>query len=125
MEGEPPPAGVWGAIRTEVERFRWGGGVVSNTTAAIVAALIAVAATSWALSAHPILAASIDGGIFIVLIIYLFGTWRFADKHPDLAALGGSEYLRYRQLEMGTKEAPQIPAAPNVRPPPAIEGGAQ
>lgn len=125
MDEQSPKTSIWAGIRTEFERFRWGGGVVTNTTAAVVAAFIAIATAAWALAAHPIIAVCVIGCVLVLAVLYLLGTWRFADKHPDLAALGGTEYLKYRQLEMGTKEIPSIPAAENVVAPRISQQGRQ
>lgn len=121
--GEDSDNKPWRNLRPEALGFRWGGGVVSNTTFGIVSAFAAMALICWALSAHPLFAVAICGGMLIVLIVFLLGNWWFASKHPDLAAMGGPEYASIRQRQMGTKEEPRIVDAPNVAPPPLIEGG--
>lgn len=119
--GDTPDKSLRDYLKPEAWGFRWGGGVVSNTTFAIVATFIAMGVICWSLSSHPAFAAAISGGMLLVLVVYLIGNWWFASKHPDLAALGGPEYASVRQRQMGTKENPQIIDAQNVEAPPLLE----
>jgi hypothetical protein len=56
-------------------------------------------------------AIALVGGIYLV---YLFTTHRFADKHPDLAALGDSEWLAWAQGQIAAKNMPVIPTTPGI-----------
>lgn len=114
MDEPSPPKGFWNLINPHGWGFRWGGGVVSNTTFTAIAAFVAMMLTCWALSHYPIFAAIICAGIIFLATLVIVGNWIFSARFPAQAALGGVEYLRLRQAEMGTKEHPKIIDAQNV-----------
>jgi hypothetical protein len=98
-------------------RVRIGGGVVINTTYAILGVCTAAGVIAWGLNAAPIFALGIITILAAVLVVYLLGTWRFADKHPDQAALGGSSWLRFRQMQLESKGNPEIAPLPPITDP--------
>ena len=50
-------------------------------------------------------------------LLYLAGTYFFAHGHPDLAMLGDSEWLAYRQSEMAAKNHLDLNALPSTSDP--------
>lgn len=66
-------------------RVRLGRGVVGNTTYALWAVGATIVGVSWALRTTPEIALIADGGLLLIYLIYLIGTYLFANKHPDLA----------------------------------------
>jgi hypothetical protein len=93
-------------------RVQIGGGVVINTTHAFLALCAAAGVIAWGLNGAPAFALALIGILAVILVIFLLGTWRFADRHPDQAALGGSSWLKFRQLQMEAKDTPEIPPLP-------------
>jgi len=87
-------------------QIRLGAGVVYLTTTAFVAACAAIGGVCWALSRDPWFALGAAAILAVVVIFFFLGTWRFADKHPDQAALGGTYWLRFRELEIEAKGRP-------------------
>jgi hypothetical protein len=69
-------------------RFRFGRGVVGNTTYGLWATGAALIGVSFALQASPGMAVIADAGIILIYLVYLGGTYLFAHKHPDMAMLG-------------------------------------
>jgi len=55
-------------------------GVVANTTTALVVALIALASEAWALREQPLVMLGVMAVTLIMTLVYLFGTWRFAER---------------------------------------------
>jgi hypothetical protein len=82
---------------------RFGPGVVGHTAYVVIALLTASVAIAWALSKEAQLALHVIGTIAAVVVIYLFGTWFFSHWHPDQAAMGGSFWFKFRQMQMETK----------------------
>lgn len=101
-----------------------GGGVVAHTTWAVMALCGTVGGIAWALSHEPFLAIAAMALICTVVIVFLFGTWKFADKHPDQAALGGAYWYKFREMQIGQKGQLSLPDAPQTsdpdRPPPTM-----
>jgi hypothetical protein len=98
-------------------RIRIGGGVVINTTYAFLALCAAAGVVAWGLNRTPSFAVAVMGILAVALVIFLLGTWRFADRHPDQAALGGSSWLKFRQLQMEAKGAPDLVPLPSTTDP--------
>jgi hypothetical protein len=71
----------------------------------------------WALSADTIIAIYAIGIFAVVTVIYFMGTWIFAERNPDQAAMGGSEWRRFRQAQLASKNQPQIPDLPSTSDP--------
>jgi hypothetical protein len=61
------------------------------------------------LSGSPFVALSAIGILAVATLTHNFGTWRFASRHPDLAAAGGIEYRRLRELQMGAQGFSSVP----------------
>ncbi len=96
------------------ERVRIGAGVVGHTTYAVLAVCAAISAASFALSGHPEYALAVTGVIALVAVIFFLGTWIFAHLHPDQAAMGGSEWRRFRETQLASKNNPNLPSFPVV-----------
>jgi len=112
------PSGLEGLFRSAGFRgFRLGPGTVGNiaTVSAVVVASCAV--IGWALSREPMLAFATVG------IVLIFGAYvaergfRFAEKHPAEALMGGSEYFHYLRDQTAKDrsiviDAPAVNAGP-------------
>lgn len=99
-------------------RIRLGRGVVGNTTYGFCAAAASVGVVGWSLRDTPAAALTAIALLCVVFLIYLIGTWRFADKHPDRAMLGDSEWLRWWEQERtGLRGLPNAPNTPTVTDP--------
>lgn len=118
--GEEAPRG-WGPFRPDYYGFKWGGGVVSNTTFTAIVALVAASFVAWVFSARPEIALYAGGGIIAFAGLVIFGNWVFGALFPDAAAVGGPEYERLRHRQMGTKDFPNITTSPNTEPPTLIQ----
>jgi len=109
-----------------VARLRLGRGVVGNTTYGLYAALAAAAVITVALKDSPWAALTADAGIGVAYLLYLAGTYIFSHAHPDLAMLGDSEWLAYRQAEMASKNNLTLSVLPAtsdpLSPPPPNSG---
>jgi hypothetical protein len=105
-----------------LDRVRLARGVVGNTTYAVCCAFLLLVAVAFGLAAHPYIALSAIAIICGVLLVYLFGTWIFAHRHPDQALLGGAELLQWRQMDMAAKGIQLQKDQPNIEPTPLIEG---
>ena len=105
------------------DQVRLGAGVVITTATVVVAAGASVTGITWALSATPAYGVTIVAMFLLVVVIFLMGTWRFADKHPDQAALGGTSWIKLREMQMRieakgmTLEALPSAANPELPPP--------
>jgi hypothetical protein len=105
------------------DQVRLGSGVVITTAAVVVAAGVSITGIAWALSAAPSYGAVVIAMFLLVVVIFLLGTWRFADKHPDQAALGGTSWLKLRQLQLrieskGASKLDILPPTANPELPP-------
>ena len=105
------------------DQVRLGSGVVITTATVVVAAGVSITGIAWALSTAPSYGVAITAMFLIVVVIFLLGTWRFADRHPDQAALGGTSWLKLRQMQMriqskGSKAEALPPTANPELPPP-------
>lgn len=87
---------------------RFGPGVVGHTTYVIIALLAASVGVAWGLAKEPLLALGVIGIIAFVVVIFLVGTWWFSHAHPDQAALGGSYWFRFRQMQFETKDQTDV-----------------
>lgn len=92
---------------SDLSRVQLGPGVVANTTTALVASVIATAAEAYFLREQPAVMFGAMAMTLILTLVYLVGTWRFAERQPDLALMGGAELLQLRRMQMGAKD-PQI-----------------
>jgi hypothetical protein len=72
--------------------FRLGAGVVGHTTRVVIVAIVVIGALALILEKNT--AVAINGIIAVAAVAayYLKGTWQFADKHPDAAALAGTSW---------------------------------
>jgi hypothetical protein len=96
-----------GVTSSEVNRVQLGPGVVGNTTTALICSVIASAAQAYFLHDQPAVMFGAMAVTVILLLVYMFGTWRFAERHPDLALMGGADLLQLRRMEMAAKH-PEI-----------------
>jgi hypothetical protein len=111
---------VFGVGGESTGQIRFGAGVVALTTSAVITFCAAAGGVAWALSKDPYLALAVVGIMAAVVVTFFLGTWRFADKHPDQAALGGTSYLRLRELQgrlLEAKGQPEIPTLPSTTDP--------
>ena len=107
------------------ERIRIGGGVVINTTHVMLGLCAAAVGIAWALAQSPSYALAIMGTLALIVLAFLIGTWLFANRNPDQAAMGGSEWRRFRESQLAAKNQPQLPPAPSITdplqaPPPSV-----
>lgn len=96
------------------ERVKIGAGVVGNTTYAVLAACAAVSAVAWGLNQHPGYAVAVIAIIAGLAAFFFLGTWIFAHLHPDQAAMGGSEWRRFREAQLASKHSQLIDASPTI-----------
>lgn len=94
------------------DRVRIGAGVVGHTTYAILGVCGALTAISFALSHNPAYALAVIGVVALTAVIFFVGTRVFAHLHPDQAAMGGSEWRRFRETQMASKDNPSLPNYP-------------
>ena len=94
---------IFGGVPEGAAKVKLGAGVVYLTTAAVIAFFVAVGGICWALSNSALIALGVVAILAVVLAVFLVGTWTFADKHPDQAALGGSWWLKYREMQMAAE----------------------
>jgi hypothetical protein len=92
-------------------RVRLGRGVVGNTTYASIAFFGAFVAVVVALRNTPIFAIAAVCVLLVAYVIYLLGTYLFADKHPDRAMLGDSEWLQFQQMHYAALGVANVPAS--------------
>lgn len=95
-------------------RVRMGRGVVGNTTYGFWGACAASIGVAFALQNRPWFALAGVGGILVAYLVYLGGTYWFANKHPDRAMLGDVEWLQWYQSQQGAQNLPSIPPSPPV-----------
>lgn len=108
---------IFGITPEAADQVKLGGGVVAFTAGVAIAFFAVVGGVSWALSASPGYALGIAAISAAVAVYFLTGTWRFADKHPDQAALGGASWLKLREFQFAAKGAPQLPSSPPISDP--------
>jgi len=73
---------VFGITSEHAGYGKLGGGVVAHTSWVVIVLCGTVGGIAWALSHDPYLALVAMILICAVVVAFLFGTWRFADKHP-------------------------------------------
>jgi hypothetical protein len=109
-------------------RVRFGAGVTGHSTYGITAACAAIGLVAWALREHPGYALGAMGIIAAVVLVFFVGNWVFADRHPDAAVMGGSDWRKFREAQLSSKNDPDIltlPAGPDPSrplPPPTPHG---
>jgi hypothetical protein len=102
------------------DQVRLGAGIVAFTAYVLMALCAAAGGISWALHGNAPYALGIVAILSGVVVYFVRGTWQFAHDHPDQAALGGTWWFKLRQLQMGSKNQPEItpqPAMPDPRKP--------
>jgi len=100
---------IFGVDGEALERVRAGAGIVRNTTYVIVALWAAAVPILWALSPDHLSQLCALAIFAFMTVFYLLGTWRFAERNPDQAVMGGSEFRRFRQSQLASKGRPHIP----------------
>lgn len=112
-----------------VARIRLGRGVVGNTTYAFWATCAVVIFVAIAMRGSPGYAVLLCIAIMLLFLMFLAGTYWFADRHPDRAMLGDAEWLQWHQSQLAGKDLPHVPAANPVLDPtstlPTIEHKAE
>jgi hypothetical protein len=98
MQGEDGKARWWESLGAAVMRgavqglgIKFGPGVLGTIVPINTVGVIALAGITWALSAHPYLAVVADGGMLLFLVYVNERAFRYAQKDPVTALLGGSE----------------------------------
>ena len=99
------------------DQLRFGAGVVGHTARVIIALCAAGGAVGLALSGTPAIALQIISVISGVVVVFMLGTWWFAHKHPDLAAMGGADFRKVREIQMAAQGHPRVPLMPGVADP--------
>ena len=94
--------------------FRLGAGVVGHSTRVVIVAIVVIGALALILEKNT--AVAINGIIAVaaVAVYYLKGTWQFADRHPDAAALAGTSWPKAEVA----KAQPTTPSPSKVEPAP-------
>jgi hypothetical protein len=98
-------------------RVRLGRGVVGNTTYGFVGLCSAGILIVWALNKNPGYAFASLIALIFVYLLYLFGTYKFADKNPETAMLGDSEWLQLKNKQMAAKGINEFPEGPVIEAP--------
>src|SRR4051812_15157964 len=75
--------------------FRMGPGTVGNLAIVAVGTVIACAIVGWALSREPLVAFFAIAAILVFGVYFAERCFRFAERHPAEALMGGSEYFHY------------------------------
>ncbi len=101
-----------------IARIRLGPGVIGNTSVVMISAIVVAGFVAWAFRSNPPLALGAMGLIIAGALLFVWGSWKFAHKQPDLALIGGAELLQLRRIQMAGKDAPNIPLLPPVEAPP-------
>ncbi len=96
--------------------LRLGAGVVGHTTRVALVSVIIIGVLALILERNT--AVAIDGIVAVAAVAayYLNGTWKFADKHPDAAALAGTSWPKAE-----VKAQPVAAPVPKVEPLPLPE----
>jgi hypothetical protein len=109
---------IFGITPENADHGKLGGGVVAFTAYVVIAFCTAAGGISWALSHDPYLALGVVAVAALVVVYFLKGTWTFADKHPDQAAIGGSWWFKFREAQFAARKGvPELPLAPSVSDP--------
>jgi hypothetical protein len=74
--------------------IKFGPGVLGTIVPINTVGVIALSAITWALSGHPYLAVAADAGVLIFLVYVNERAFRYAEKDPVTALLGGSELFQ-------------------------------
>src|SRR5437588_748666 len=94
-------------VSESLDRIRLAQGVVGKSSYVAGIALLALLVVAYSLKDTSYLLAI---GCFVLVLFfgYFIGVLWFANRHPDLALLEGSELVKWRQIEMAAKEIPSI-----------------
>jgi hypothetical protein len=98
--------------------FRLGPGTVGNIATVAAVTVGSCAIVGWALSHEPLLA---FGAVVVILaygVYFAERGFRFAEKHPAEALMGGSEYFQYLR-DQTAKDSSIVINAPAVNAGPA------
>jgi hypothetical protein len=126
MPSEDEPGTIERMIRGSgfgsMRGFRLGPGTVGNLAVVAAVALGSCALAGWALSKEPLLATCTIGLILIFSAYFVERCFRFAERHPAEALMGGTEYFHYLRDQTAEKDRSIIIEAPAViAGPPQIE----
>ena len=97
--------------------MRLGAGVVGHTTRVVLASVVAIGVLALILERDTPVAINAIIAIAGVTAYYLNGTWKFADKHPDAAALAGTSWPK------AEAKSPSQPAQPPKVEPATMRAG--
>jgi hypothetical protein len=103
-----------------IDRMTLGRGVLANTAAGVIAIMAFAAAAVFALRGEPWLVLLAMGMAFGFTAWFLNWTAKITDKHPLASILGGTDFVRYHEIEQGAKGLVVLPKSPNIEPPAAL-----
>ncbi len=95
------------------DQVRLGAGVVGHTSYVVIAAIIVIGIVALTLANNTAVCIDVVLVLGGIVAYYLNGTWKFADKHPDAAAIGGTAWPKPAATPP-VKPATSAPAAPNA-----------
>lgn len=108
---------IFGITADNAGYGKMGGGVMAFTAWVTITFCGAAGGIAWALSHDPYFALGAIAITGAVVAFFLHGTWKFADKHPDQAALGGAWWYKFREIQMAAKGQPELPPSPSISDP--------
>ncbi|QIF02784.1 hypothetical protein [Roseimicrobium sp. ORNL1] len=92
-------------------------GLVARTAYMVIAIVFGLAAIVAAVRTESV--AFVALGVFLVVVLYLaYRLFNYAEKHPELAMLEGSEYValhRLRQKDVGDLPMREVTPAPDLK----------
>lgn len=119
MQSEKPPGGIQISdllgLGNGLGRSKLGPGVVGITGTVVAIGVIGLVLVAQKMSGTGDLLI-IAGMIVFVLIAFLIGAIAFAYRHPGAALLGSADFVRYSQIQAGTKEDGLINVTPVLNP---------
>lgn len=82
-------------------------GVLGKTSAVVVVGIICMTVIARTVPTE-FVALSFGSFIFVVLLIYFFGSIIFASRNPGAALLEGAKLIEWRRLDVASNSAPPI-----------------
>jgi hypothetical protein len=84
--------------------FKLGPGTLGNLAMVAVSVFLCAAVALWALGNNPVLAIAALVFIFAFAYWFLERSYKFAEKHPAAALMGGAEYFHYLRDQSSAKD---------------------
>lgn len=111
-------------ISGSFDRIKLGSGVVGKVTNGLLGLFALLGIVAYGLRGE-IWSLLLLAAVAVVLFLtYAFGVAFYAVKHPNLAALEGSDLIRWRQMDMAAGDPKLIDGTANTLPPADKEEGA-